>query len=76
MLKTSKDKQRWVLIDPQGVIDYENDTEFMLVDIEFGTMLDKYISAKGHSIYLRPSISIGADRPSDGSVEFGYKIIW
>jgi hypothetical protein len=75
-LKTSKDKQRWALIDPQGVLDYENDTEFMLVDIEVGTMLDKYLGTKGHSVYLRPSVGIGTHRPYDGSVEVGYKMIW
>jgi hypothetical protein len=75
-LKTSKDKQRWALIDPQGVLDYENDTEFMLVDIEVGTMLDKYLGTKGHSVYLRPSFGIGTHRPYDGSVEVGYKMIW
>ena len=75
-LKTSKDKQRWALIDPQGVLDYENDTEFMLVDVEVGTMLDKYLGTKGHSAYLRPSVGIGNDRPYDGSVEVGYKMIW
>ncbi len=75
-LKMSKDKQRWFLLDPQGVIDYENDTEFMLIDIEVGTMLDKYLGTKGHSAYVRPSFGIGADRPTDGSLEFGYKVIW
>ena len=75
-LKTSKDKQRWALIDPQGVLDYENDTEFMLVDVEVGTMLDKYLGTKGHSVYLRPSVGIGTDRPYDGSVEMGHKMIW
>ena len=75
-LKTSKDKQRWVLIDPQGVLDYENDTEFMLIDVEVGTMLDKYLGTKGHSVYLRPSVGIGTDRPYDGSVEVGYKMVW
>jgi len=75
-LKMSKDKQRWALINPTGVLDYENDAEFLLVDVEVGTMLDKVFGTKGHSVYLRPGIQIGADRPSDGSVEFGYKIIW
>jgi hypothetical protein len=76
LLKTSKDKQRWMMIDPQAVIDYENDTEFMLIDVEVGTMLDNYFGTKGHSTYLRPSIGIGSDRPTDGSIEVGYKIIW
>ncbi len=75
-LKTSKDKQKWALIDPQAVLDYENDTEFMLIDVEVGTMLDNYFGTKGHSVYLRPSIGIGSDRPTDGSIEAGYKIIW
>ena len=75
-LKMSTDKQRWALFDPQIVLDYENDTEFMLIDLEVGTMLDRYFGTKGHSVYLRPSVGIGSDRPTDGSVEVGYKIIW
>jgi len=75
-LKMSEDKQRWALVNPTGVLDYENNTEFLLVDVEVGTMLDKYFGTKGHSVYLRPGFQIGADRPADGSVEFGYKIIW
>jgi hypothetical protein len=75
-LKMSKDKQRWALINPTTVIDYENNKEFVLVDVEVGTMLDKVFGTTGHSVYLRPGIQIGADRPADGSVEVGYKIIW
>ncbi len=48
----------------------------MIIDVEAGTMLDKYLGTKGHSAYLRPSIGIGGDRPTDGSIEVGYKIIW
>ena len=75
-LKMAKNKQSWYLIDPQFVLDYENDIEFMLIDAEIGTMLDKYFGTKGHSAYVRPSIGIGVDRPTDGSIEVGYKIIW
>lgn len=76
LLKMSKDKQLWALINPTGVLDYQNDTEFLLVDVEVGTMLDKVFGTKGHSVYLRPGFQVGADRPADGSVECGYKIIW
>lgn len=76
MLWTSEDKQYWVLLDPQMVIDYKNDIEFGLVDAEVGMMLDRFIEPKGHSVYLRPSVGIGAHRPSDASVEVGYKIVW
>ena len=76
LLWSSSDKQRWALFDPQIVLDYENEIEFMIIDIEAGTMLDKYLGTKGHSAYVRPSIGIGDDRPTDGSIEVGYKVIW
>jgi hypothetical protein len=76
LLWGSSDKQYWALVDPQIILDYEEDKEFMLIDIEAGTMLDRYLGTKGHSAYVRPSIGIGGYRPTDGSIEFGYKIIW
>jgi hypothetical protein len=76
LLWASSDKQYWALFDPAFVLDYENDTEFMLVDIEAGAMLDKYFGTKGHSAYVRPSFGIGGDRSTDGSFEVGYKVIW
>ncbi len=39
-------------------------------------MLDRYLSTKGYSAYLRQSIDVGNGRPTDGSIEIGYKIIW
>jgi hypothetical protein len=76
VLWQSQDKQYWALLDPQIVIDYEESQEFVILDLEVGTMLDKYLNTKGHSAYVRPSLSIGVDRPSDYSIEVGYKIIW
>ena len=75
-LKQSADKQRWMLVNPQFIIDHKTNVEFGFVDVEVGTMLDKYLGTKGHSIYFRPSIGFGPDRVSDGSIEAGYKIIW
>lgn len=76
LLWMSSNKQYWTLVDPQIILDYEQDEEYMLVDIEAGTMLDKYLGTKGHSAYLRPSFGVGNNRPTDGSIEIGYKIIW
>jgi len=73
---SSQSKQFWGVFDPQIVLDYEQDKEYMIVDIEAGTMLDKYLDTKGHSAYLRPSFGIGGERSTDGSFEVGYKIIW
>ena len=72
----SKDKQSWFFTDPQIVFDFENDTEFMIVDFEFGAMMSKWTDLQGQSIYLRPSFGIGGDRPTDYSVEVGYKFVW
>lgn len=76
LLWTSTDKQYWSLIDPQIILDYEQNVEYMTVDAEFGIMLDKFLGTKGHSAHLRPSIGIGHDRPVDGSLEIGYKVVW
>jgi hypothetical protein len=76
ILWASGDKQYWALFDPQIILDYEQDKEFMIIDIEAGTMLDRFLGTKGHSAYLRPSFGIGSDRSTDGSIEAGYKVIW
>ena len=76
LLWTSSDKKYWALFDPQIILDYEEDKEFMIVDIEAGTMLDRFLGTKGHSAYVRPSFGVGGDRPTDGSIEVGYKVIW
>ena len=74
-LLMAKDKQSWFFTDPQIVIDNENDTEFAIIDFEFGWMMSKWTDLKGHSFYIRPMVGVGADRPADGSVEIGYKIV-
>ena len=76
LLWSSSDKQNWALIDPQIVIDYKNDIVFSLIDVEVGMMLDQFLGTKGHSAYLRPSVGIGGNRPTDGSIEVGYKVVW
>jgi hypothetical protein len=76
VLWISPARQYWALLDPQIVLDYQENKEFMLLDLEMGMMIDKYLGTKGHSVYLRPSIGAGSDRPTEGSIEVGYKIIW
>jgi len=73
----AKDKQSWFFMDPQIVIDNESDAEFGIVDVEFGAMMTKWgMDLPGHSAYIRPSVGVGNDRPTDGSVEVGYKIVF
>ena len=72
----SQNKQYWALLDPQIVLDYKTHDEFMLIDCELGMMVDRFFGTKGHSTYIRPSVGVGAYRPTDASIEFGYKIVW
>jgi hypothetical protein len=74
-LRMAKDKQSWFFTDPQIVVDNESDIEFLIVDFEFGWMMSKWTGLKGHSFYVRPSVGVGVDRPTDGSIELGYKIV-
>lgn len=71
----AQDKQSWFFTDPQIVFDNETDKEFAIV--EFGWMMSKWKNLPGHrhSFYIRPSVGVGADRPTDYSVELGYKIV-
>ncbi len=71
ILWASKDKQTWALINPQMVLDYRQDRQFGFIDAEVGRMI-----GNGHSVYVRPSVGIARDRPADGSIEVGYKIVW
>lgn len=75
LLVMAKDKQSWFFTDPQIVFDNENDTEFALLDFEFGWMMSKWTDLRGHSFYVRPMLGVGADRPADYSVEIGYKVV-
>jgi hypothetical protein len=76
LVKTWGGNQYWGYIDPQILLDYENDIQFMLLELQAGMMTDKYFGTKGHSAYIMPSFGVGSDRPYDWSAEVGYKIIW
>ena len=75
-LLMGKDKQSWFFTDPQIVFDNETNKEFAIVDLEWGWMMTKWKpDMKGHSFYIRPSFGVGVHRPTDYSVELGYKIV-
>jgi len=74
-LLMAKDKLSWFFTDPQIVIDNETDEEFAIVDLEFGWMMNNWTDLKGHSFYIRPSFGVGTHRPTDGSLEIGYKMV-
>jgi len=75
-LLQSVDGQAWLFAEPQIVFDQETDADFAIMDIEFGWMMTKWWpNLTGQSFYLRPTFTIGADRPTDYGIEVGYKFI-
>ena len=62
----------WLMANPQGVIDYQNDdTDSWNIDFEAGKMV-----TKNQSFYLRPGIGIGDGRFFDWDMEVGLKCVW
>ena len=63
----------WFFAEPQIVFDQENNTEFAIMDLEFGFMT----SRPGQSWYIRPTFTLGSgsDRPTDYGIEIAYKWI-
>jgi len=75
-LAMSEDKTRWLYVNPQILSDRENDQDYAFFDIEFGWMMQKWFpERKGQSFYIRPTFTIGADRPTDYGIELGYKFV-
>ncbi len=72
LVKTWKSNKYWGYVDPQIILDYENHTQFMLLELQAGMM----VGPPGHSIWAMPSFGMGSDRPYDFSLELGYKIVW
>jgi hypothetical protein len=65
--------KNWFLLDPQIILDHENDKEFMTVDAEWGFMI---APKQGVSGYVRPGMGVGAERPFAYNLEFAIKFIW
>ncbi|MBW1790355.1 MAG: hypothetical protein JRK53_27730 [Deltaproteobacteria bacterium] len=76
LVKTFANNQYWAYVDPQIILDYENNKEFMQLELQGGMMLDKLFGSKGHSVWVMPSFGIGSDSPYDYSLEVGYKYVW
>lgn len=75
-LSMAPSKKLWFFTNPQLVFDQEQNEEFAIVDLEFGWMMTMWFpDMKGHSFYVRPSFSVGVDRPADYGLEVAYKLV-
>ena len=63
----------WLIVNPQILIDHEANTVPELAELEWGTMIKP---GPGASVYLRPGIGIGDDKPYSWNFEIGLKFIW
>ena len=65
--------KNWLIVNPQPVYDWENETTFAQIDVEWGFMIAK---AAGLSGYIRPGLGVGEARPFNYNFEFAIKFIW
>jgi hypothetical protein len=72
LVKTWNKNKYWGYVDPQIILDYETNEEFMLLELQAGVMT----GPAGQSAWVMPSFGIGTDRPYDFSLEIGYKVVW
>ncbi len=64
-------KKRWGTINATAVIDHEKDVEYGTIKVNAGQLMVGPISS-----FIKPGIGIGADRPYEWNIEFGFKFIW
>jgi len=65
--------KNWLIVNPQPIFDWENNTQFMVVDVEWGFMI---VPQSGIAGYIRPGFGIGADRPFNYNFEVAIKFVW
>jgi hypothetical protein len=65
--------KNWLLLDPQIILDHENEVEFATFDAEWGFMM---VPKTGISGYIRPGFGIGQYRPFDYNFELALKFVW
>jgi hypothetical protein len=65
--------KNWLIVDPQIVLDHENNREPALIEVEWGYMIAPSVGA---STYVRPGVGIGSDKPYTWNLEFGFKYVW
>jgi len=72
---TAEDKRSWFIADPTVVVDWENETNIpATLEVEYGRVVGSLFGGAA-SLYVRPGVGIGQDRPYDWNIEIGLKVI-
>lgn len=75
MVKTTKNKYQWLVLDPHLIIDYENDNHVSgTVEVEAGSLVGRMLGGVG-SVYLRPGVGFGDYRIYNWNIQLGFKLI-
>jgi hypothetical protein len=64
--------KNWFILNPQPIFDWENDIQYMMLDVEWGFMIAK---ASGIAGAVRPGFGVGADAPLSYNFEFQPKFV-
>lgn len=63
----------WLIVDPQVVFDHKTNRTPVLAEVEWGTMINPL---PGASVYIRPGVGFGGDKPYSWNFEAGLKFVW
>lgn len=68
------DKKLFMTIDPALSFDWESDQQFASLAVTLGRVMGPAFGGNGQ-IFVKPSVFIGGERPSQWGIQFGYKVI-
>jgi hypothetical protein len=71
---TSDDKKQFIQVDPQIILDWENDKEQFIFKTTFGQRVGS-LWGGAVNFTVAPSVGIGNDRPYDWGVEVGLTVV-
>jgi hypothetical protein len=57
----------WILLDPEFIVDFEDDDESLTVGLEYGKMITKTIA-----VFIKPSLGLG-DSDTDWAIKIGFR---
>lgn len=60
----------WLMLDPEFLIDFENNTESLNIAVEYGKVIGK---KKNKAVFVKPIVGVGGDNGTDWGVKIGFR---
>ncbi len=70
-----KNPKIYMTVDPNITYDWENGNSYAGLLVTVGYGIGKTFGKGNGSVYIKPSVYAGEDRPADWGVEVGYKVV-